>query len=111
MTIHYKTHIMHNDTSNAAHKNIGQSQVCLMVGILKACGLKVGPDWLILIWKHCICSIKSFLRGPYLYCPHFSAQAAAEALAYTDSGMQYPAEVGVNTYIKVHLSFLNKSVS
>ncbi|XP_078324570.1 C2 domain-containing protein 3-like isoform X2 [Crassostrea virginica] len=75
MTIQYKTHIVHNDTSNAAHKNIGQSQVCLMVGILKACGLK----------------------------------AAAEALAYTDSGMQYPAEVGVNTYIKVQLSFLNKS--
>lgn len=25
--------------------------------------------------------------------------------------MQYPAEVGVNTYIKVQLSFLDKSVS
>lgn len=42
---------------------------------------------------------------------HYVLQAAAEALAYTDSGMQYPAEVGVNTYIKVQLSFLDKSVS
>nr|XP_011413692.2 C2 domain-containing protein 3 [Crassostrea gigas] len=75
LTIHYKTHIAHNESSTAAHRNIGQSQVCLTVGILKACGLK----------------------------------AAAESLAYTDSGMQYPAEVGVNTYIKVQLSFLDKS--
>eukprot|EP00105_Crassostrea_gigas_P001484 XP_011413692.1 PREDICTED: C2 domain-containing protein 3 [Crassostrea gigas] len=75
LTIHYKTHIAHNESSTEAHRNIGQSQVCLTVGILKACGLK----------------------------------AAAESLAYTDSGMQYPAEVGVNTYIKVQLSFLDKS--
>lgn len=41
LTIHYKTHIAHNESSTAAHRNIGQSQVCLTVGILKACGLKV----------------------------------------------------------------------
>lgn len=46
-----------------------------------------------------------------LHCLYFFVQAAAESLAYTDSGMQYPAEVGVNTYIKVQLSFLDKSVS
>ncbi|XP_076468573.1 C2 domain-containing protein 3-like isoform X2 [Babylonia areolata] len=33
-------------------------------------------------------------------------QAAAEWAARTDSGMQYPAEVGVNSYIRLILSFL-----
>ncbi|OWF51153.1 C2 domain-containing protein 3-like [Mizuhopecten yessoensis] len=33
-------------------------------------------------------------------------KAAAEAIARLDSGMQYPAEVGVNTYIKIRMSFL-----
>ncbi|XP_064607644.1 C2 domain-containing protein 3-like [Liolophura sinensis] len=35
-------------------------------------------------------------------------KSAAEAVARLDSGMQYPAEVGVNTYIKVVFSFLSK---
>ncbi|XP_033742500.1 C2 domain-containing protein 3-like [Pecten maximus] len=35
-------------------------------------------------------------------------KAAAEAIARIDSGMQYPAEVGVNTYVKIRLSFLSK---
>ena len=38
-------------------------------------------------------------------------QAAAEALAHLDTGMQYPAEVGVNSYVKVKLSFLQKQVN
>ncbi|XP_069129079.1 C2 domain-containing protein 3-like isoform X6 [Argopecten irradians] len=35
-------------------------------------------------------------------------KAAAEAIARLDSGMQYPAEVGVNTYVKIRMSFLSK---
>ena len=38
-------------------------------------------------------------------------QAAAESLAYLDTGMQYPAEVGVNSYVKVKMSFLQKQVN
>ncbi|WAQ99921.1 C2CD3-like protein [Mya arenaria] len=34
------------------------------------------------------------------------AQAAAEVSAQHDQGMQYPAEVGVNAYLRVKLSFL-----
>ncbi|KAK7097644.1 C2 domain-containing protein 3-like [Littorina saxatilis] len=35
-------------------------------------------------------------------------KAAAEAAARGDSGMQYPAEVGVNAYVRLRLSFLGK---
>ncbi|XP_063416182.1 C2 domain-containing protein 3-like [Mytilus trossulus] len=35
-------------------------------------------------------------------------KAAAESIAHLDTGMQYPAEVGVNSYVKVRLSFLQK---
>ncbi|XP_071126216.1 C2 domain-containing protein 3-like [Mytilus edulis] len=35
-------------------------------------------------------------------------KAAAESIARLDTGMQYPAEVGVNSYVKVRLSFLQK---
>ena len=38
-------------------------------------------------------------------------QASAEAAARLDSGMQYPAEVGVNAYVRLRLSFLGKQVS
>ena len=37
-------------------------------------------------------------------------QASAEAAARLDSGMQYPAEVGVNAYVRLRLSFLGKQV-
>ena len=36
----------------------------------------------------------------------FLLQSAAEACADHDQGMQYPAEVGVNTYVRVKLSFM-----
>jgi len=39
-----------------------------------------------------------------------SFQAAASALARYDSGMQYAAEVGVNSYVRVKLSFMDKQV-
>ena len=38
-------------------------------------------------------------------------QAAAEKVASLDQGMQYPAEVGVNAYVRVKLSFLGQQVS
>ena len=38
-------------------------------------------------------------------------QTAAAALAKQDRMMQYPAEVGVNAYARVKLSFLQSQVS
>ena len=38
-------------------------------------------------------------------------QTAAEKAAISDQGMQYPAEVGVNAYVRVKLSFLGQQVS
>ena len=37
-------------------------------------------------------------------------KAAAAALARHDNGMQYASEVGVNSYVRVQLSFLKKEV-
>ena len=37
-------------------------------------------------------------------------QMAASVLARLDEGMQYPAEVGVNTYVRVRMSHLGKEV-
>ncbi len=37
-------------------------------------------------------------------------RAAAVALAKLDAGMQYASEVGVNCYVRVQLSFLQKQV-
>ena len=37
-------------------------------------------------------------------------KSAATALARHDGGMQYAAEVGVNSYVRVRLSFLPKEV-
>ena len=41
----------------------------------------------------------------------FYFQFAAEKAASMDQGMQYPAEVGVNAYVRVKLSFLGQQVS
>ena len=38
-------------------------------------------------------------------------QTAAEKASVSDQGMQYPAEVGVNAYVRVKLSFLGQQVS
>ena len=38
-------------------------------------------------------------------------QAAAYMAARNDEGMRYAAQVGVNCYARVRLSFLNKEVS
>ena len=40
----------------------------------------------------------------------FGLQTAALVGARFDSGMQYAAEVGVNAYVRVKLSFLQKEV-
>ncbi|KAH3835312.1 hypothetical protein DPMN_108663, partial [Dreissena polymorpha] len=73
VTIHYKNQAVQSETGvAAANKNLSGAQVCVSVGVLRACGLK----------------------------------AAAEIAASHDQGMQYPAEVGVNTYIRVKLTFL-----
>ena len=39
---------------------------------------------------------------------NLSFQAAAVALSRHDAGMQYASEVGVNSYVRVQLSFLQK---
>lgn len=46
-----------------------------------------------------------------IFCLLLYPQAAAEAAAKLDSGMLYPAEVGVNSYVRVRLSFCKKQVS
>ncbi|KAL3878157.1 hypothetical protein ACJMK2_030527 [Sinanodonta woodiana] len=74
LTIHYKSQMIQNESVTAANKNLKGSQVCIAVGVIRACGLK----------------------------------ASAEAAAQLDSGMQYPAEVGVNAYVKIKLSFLGQ---
>ena len=40
-----------------------------------------------------------------------SFQTAAEMSARLDTGMEYPAEVGVNAYVKVSMSFTGREVS
>ncbi|XP_053399357.1 C2 domain-containing protein 3-like [Mercenaria mercenaria] len=73
VTVHYKNQVMQSETgAAAANKNLGGAQVCISVGVIRACGLK----------------------------------ASAESVAYLDQGMQYPAEVGVNSYVRVKLTFL-----
>ena len=47
-----------------------------------------------------------FKAGVFLF-----IQSAATSLARHDNGMQYPSQVGVNSYIKIQLSFLAKDVS
>ncbi|KAK3100781.1 hypothetical protein FSP39_025242 [Pinctada imbricata] len=74
ITVHYKTQMVRIDATNAAHKNLGNSQVCVSLSIVRACGLKT----------------------------------AAEAVAHLDTGMEYPAEVGVNSYVKVRMSFIGR---
>jgi len=37
-------------------------------------------------------------------------QTAATLLAHSDPAMQYSAEVGVNSYVRIMLSFLHKEV-
>lgn len=41
---------------------------------------------------------------------HFSSQAAAKSLARYQPSLQYASDVGVNTFVTVHVSFLPKEV-
>ncbi|XP_071951617.1 C2 domain-containing protein 3-like [Antedon mediterranea] len=72
ITINYKTSNIKTPAEHGLSKPTG-SQVCISVGILRACGLK----------------------------------AAAKSVARHDAGMQYPSDVGVNSYVKAVMSFLS----
>ncbi|XP_077984214.1 C2 domain-containing protein 3-like [Glandiceps talaboti] len=77
VTINYKTSVMpniHTTHQAAIASKMTGAQVCISVGVIRACGLKT----------------------------------AATALARHDAGLQYAADVGVNAYVKVDLSFLTK---
>ena len=47
----------------------------------------------------------------YYACVVCCGQSAADQLAITEPSLQYAAEVGVNAYVRLQLSFLSKQVA
>ncbi|KAK3584373.1 hypothetical protein CHS0354_001298 [Potamilus streckersoni] len=44
LTIHYKSQLIQNESVTAANKNLKGSQVCISVGVIRACGLKASAE-------------------------------------------------------------------
>ena len=74
-----------------------QSQVCISIGVTRACGLKVHS-----------CSFRILNSSSNLF--SFSFQHAIQSQARHDTRLAYPAQVGINSYARLSLSFLSDMV-
>lgn len=74
----------------------GSSQVCISVGVIRACGLKV--------------IYENFQIELFLMKKSVSIQSAVQSLARQDNRLNYPSQVGANTYARISISFLSEMV-